>query len=201
MPKELERLLTRSIQGDAVSTDEMMAAFEAYSAYIDSLNPPKGACSQSFITQIAEFVRSSNGQLKDMPPPAYVGVFFDKEQQKALERIGCEVQKSHVTIWHSKHGEPFGTTGTLVGNHVSVTCDAILGSLDEKLVALRVASMFLTDGTPVPCQNVFAHITLVCPKGGAYLSNKLPDMVENGTATQKILPMILVLKGEIKAAN
>ncbi len=103
--------------------------------------------------------------------------------------------------------------------------DAIFSSTDGKQIALRVSSMHLTDGDEVPGTNVWPHITVACEKvgmlqfsfamvcfvcltlglqGQAWLSNKLPEMQEQGTATVTPInpPVTLacVISGEAKNA-
>jgi hypothetical protein len=199
MPEELVSLLERCIQNvAAVTTDEMMAALtkEEHKSYIASLSVHKEVCSESFITQIADFVRQSKGQAKEAPIPKYVGVFFTKTEQEVLRHRGCQVQDPHITVWHSSHGRSIETIRDHVGKVVTVSCDALLRSPTQ--LALRVVSMSFEDGSQVPCQNYFAHITMVCPRGEAHKSNDLPRLVNEGSATIELLSGPLVLNGEIK---
>ena len=105
----------------------------------------------------------------------------------------------------------------------------MFSSLDSKQIALRVSSMILTGGDEVPVVNVWPHITVVCDKvrplilllfcsnetvfvwyshatvqGQAWLSNKLPEMLEEGKATVTPIdpPVTLscVISGEAKSA-
>jgi hypothetical protein len=195
MPQELCELLTRGIQDAAsVSTEEMMNALEKHAEFIGSLSVPKDTIANSFIEQVANFVKDSK-QTEVASLPTYVGVFVNEAGQAALSDMGCKGKYPHVTVWHSSHDEPIDLVRPHVGKTVTVTCDAIFRS--ETHIALRVRSMSLEDGTPVPCQNVFSHITLVCPAGKAQESNDLPKKVEEGTATMELLSVSLVFNGVV----
>jgi hypothetical protein len=195
MPQELCELLAQCILDDSsVSTEEMMIALAEHAEYIQSLSVPKDTIANSFIEQVVNFVKDSK-QKEVAPLPTYVGVFFDETGQATLHAMGCSVQQPHITMWHELHGEPIDLVRPHVGKTVTVTCDAIFRS--ETHIALHVCSMSLEDGTPVPCQNVFAHITLVCPAGKAHKSNDLPKKVEEGTATMELLSELLVFNGVV----
>jgi len=197
MPEDLVSLLVRGIQNaEAVTTVEMLTAFQTYKEYIDTLNVPREVCAVRFISQITEFVEAFSGQPTEPRLPQYVGVFFDETGQAALRSMGCTVQQPHITIWHNSHGEPIETVRPHIGSQVIVSGDALLRSPTH--VALRVRLIRTTNGIELPCQNDFAHITLVCPKGEAHKSNDLPLLLEQGVATLELLPMPLVLMGEVK---
>jgi hypothetical protein len=201
MPEKLVSFLERCVVNIAdVTTEEMIAAItdEEHQSYIAGLDVPVEVCFQSYIRQIDDFMRKSNRQPKDALLPKYVGIFFPKTEQEVLRSMGCLFHEPHITIWHVSQNGPIGPTKIFVGKTVIVSCDALLRSSDGTRLALRVSSMCLEDGTPVPCQNEFIHITMVSPKGEAHRSNELPRMVEEGTAMLEPLYELLVLKGEVK---
>jgi hypothetical protein len=195
MPQELCELLARCIPDDSsVSTEEMMIALKEHAEYIQSLSVPKDIVANSFIEQVANFVKDSK-QKEVAPLPTYVGVFFDEAGQAALGSMGCQSKTPHVTVWHQSHRKPIDLVRPHVGKPVTVTCDAILRSGTH--AALRVSSLCLASGEQLPCQNVFAHITLVSPAGKAYGSNDLLNEVEEGTATIERLSEPLVFNGVV----